>query len=261
MKSGPKPAQTIITNELCSYNCGNKAQYISRSGKLMCSKSSASCPEIKRKNSTAVANKHCEAKIKNGKAGFYDYSSLSDETKNRMKPVKKGSTKESSETLAKAHATRAENLEKGLWIPGVQGVAVDSTLRWRRNLIPYIDSENNECVLESYHELVVANELDKHDIHWIRPQPLYLSDGRRYEPDFYLKEYDMYLDPKSAWYAKALEKYQGFHKQQEQLDKIKQCEEELGISCLILWASEKDSHTWIGIKKQILSYKGLTNTN
>jgi hypothetical protein len=43
---------------------------------------------------------------------------LTDPQKTKTNPLgagrKKGSTKESSETLAKAHATRAENLEKGL---------------------------------------------------------------------------------------------------------------------------------------------------
>lgn len=38
-------------------------------------------------------------------------------------------------------------------------------------------------------------------IKWIRPKSLRYN-GKRYYPDFYLTEYDLYLDPKNSYLAK-----------------------------------------------------------
>lgn len=53
MKRIANPVQTI---ELCSYGCGAVASFLNGSNRLMCCKSSNSCPENKRKNSTGVKN-------------------------------------------------------------------------------------------------------------------------------------------------------------------------------------------------------------
>lgn len=42
-------ANPIETNELCSYGCGNVAKFINGSKKLMCCKSSNSCPANKKR--------------------------------------------------------------------------------------------------------------------------------------------------------------------------------------------------------------------
>ncbi len=54
--------------------------------------------------------------------------------------------------------------------------------------------------LESSYEYKVANYLDANNIKWIRPGYLpYVIDGKqkRYYPDFYLIDRDLYLDPKN----------------------------------------------------------------
>lgn len=56
--------------------------------------------------------------------------------------------------------------------------------------------------LQSSYELAVAQSLDEHDIKWTRPPALKYDVGgktRRYYPDFYLPEYDVYLDPKNDY--------------------------------------------------------------
>jgi hypothetical protein len=57
--------------------------------------------------------------------------------------------------------------------------------------------------LESSYEYRVAVDLDNNNIVWIRPSPLYYLDEsstlRRYYADFYLIEYDVYLDPKNDY--------------------------------------------------------------
>jgi hypothetical protein len=61
-------------------------------------------------------------------------------------------------------------------------------------------------LLESSYELALAKELDKHKIDWVRPKRFYWTDmtgkQRFYTPDFYLPEYDIYLDPKNDYLIK-----------------------------------------------------------
>lgn len=49
-------ANLIDTTELCSYGCGVVANFINGSNRLMCCKSSNSCPANKKKNSAGVKN-------------------------------------------------------------------------------------------------------------------------------------------------------------------------------------------------------------
>ncbi|MEE9215428.1 MAG: hypothetical protein V3U54_11680 [Thermodesulfobacteriota bacterium] len=59
--------------------------------------------------------------------------------------------------------------------------------------------------LDSSFELIVAKELDKHGISWTRPKFLIWMDNRqkrRYFPDFYLPDFDVYLDPKNDYLIK-----------------------------------------------------------
>ena len=64
-----------------------------------------------------------------------------------------------------------------------------------------IDSFGNNVTLQSSYELACAKILDSLHIKWIRPKSLKYN-GRRYFPDFYLPEYDLYLDPKNDFLAK-----------------------------------------------------------
>lgn len=58
-------------------------------------------------------------------------------------------------------------------------------------------------ILESSWELEIAKLLDKRKIEWIRPKPIPWTDKknktRLYYPDFYLPEYNLYLDPKNPY--------------------------------------------------------------
>ena len=56
--------------------------------------------------------------------------------------------------------------------------------------------------LESSYEYRVAKELDDHNITWVRPKylPYTLNNkSKKYFPDFYLVEQDVYLDPKNDY--------------------------------------------------------------
>lgn len=77
--------------------------------------------------------------------------------------------------------------------------------RLRRGLVEY-----NGIMLDSSWELALAKRLDNQNIQWVRPEPLlWLDDdgkAHNYFPDFYLPEYDLYLDPKNPYAIKNQQK-------------------------------------------------------
>jgi hypothetical protein len=68
--------------------------------------------------------------------------------------------------------------------------------RLRKNSINY-----RGILLDSNWELELAKRLDSIGIEWTRPEPLKWTDkngiSRNYFPDFYLPEYNLFLDPKN----------------------------------------------------------------
>ena len=74
-----------------------------------------------------------------------------------------------------------------------------------RKMIDY-----NGVMLDSTWELALAVRLDELRIKWIRPEPIEWIDEQgithNYFPDFYLPDYDLYLDPKNPIAYKVQEK-------------------------------------------------------
>ena len=68
--------------------------------------------------------------------------------------------------------------------------------RLRKNMMEY-----NGILLDSTWEVCMAKKLDMLSIRWERPAPItyidFFGNVRHYFPDFYLPEYDLYLDPKN----------------------------------------------------------------
>lgn len=243
-----KKAEPIITTEQCSYGCGNIAKFKNASQKLMCDSSSNKCSVIRAKNSNGAKDAYSSSKRPSGKD---QYNKLSDDTKEKMK-WNKGLTIEDSVSVQKYTTSRLESIRTGKYTPGKYGVALSPELRWKRNKFVWTDSLGNICVLESKHERHVAILLDDANVRWIRPEPLILLDGRSYEPDFYLIDYDVYLDPKSIWCknAKANQTETGqkiIAYQTAQLEKIERCRKELSVRIVILLSSDKRSFSWQGI--------------
>ncbi len=76
----------------------------------------------------------------------------------------------------------------------------------RRKNIYYEKSSGETILLESSWELEIAQFLDNLGINWIRPKYILWVDKsgkqRNYYPDFFLPDYDLYLDPKNPWVMK-----------------------------------------------------------
>lgn len=77
--------------------------------------------------------------------------------------------------------------------------------RLRKKMIEY-----NGIWLDSTWELELAKRLDELKIKWIRPDPVKWTDDNNlihnYFPDFYLPDYDLFLDPKNPQAYKVQEK-------------------------------------------------------
>lgn len=74
----------------------------------------------------------------------------------------------------------------------------------------YSCKDESKVLLDSSWEEVLAKRLDELDIKWVRPKdPIpYELDGKihNYFPDFYLTDYDIFLDPKNPFAIKVQKK-------------------------------------------------------
>lgn len=106
----------------------------------------------------------------------------------------------------------------------------------------------NGIKLDSSYELILAEDLDKNNIEWDRPGSFpYCLNGKvhQYTPDFYLPDYDIYLDPKNDFLINNINPNLGF----SDIDKIKEVEKENNIKILIL---DKTQLSWNCIKEMLL---------
>lgn len=76
----------------------------------------------------------------------------------------------------------------------------------KRKTILYNNKIQGEVLLESSWELEIAEYLDSLSVFWVRPEAISWVDKNNkkhlYYPDFYLKDYDVYLDPKNPYCLK-----------------------------------------------------------
>lgn len=109
-----------------------------------------------------------------------------------------------------------------------------------RKTFYYKHKDGSTVVLESTYEVKVAESLDSHNIHWVRPDSVTWTDSKgedhRYFPDFYLVKYDIYLDPKNDYLIK------------KDAEKIQRVQEQNDIKVIIL---NSKNLKWAQIKEKI----------
>lgn len=104
--------------------------------------------------------------------------------------------------------------DKELWKKNVSKGALKSKhRRVCKKSINYICRDGKIVVLDSSYEVILAKILDEENIRWIRPDPVLWKDKynklHNYFADFYLIDYNIYLDPKNDYC---------FNKQKEKID-------------------------------------------
>lgn len=102
--------------------------------------------------------------------------------------------------------------------------------------------------LDSKYEYEVAKNLDESHIKWKRPSYMIWKDENgikhRYYPDFYLPEFNVYLDPKNDYLINNKSKRFGI----SDFDKISKVQQQNGVKIIIL---DKNHLTWNSIKERI----------
>jgi len=106
----------------------------------------------------------------------------------------------------------------------------------------YYKKKNDDIIyLQSSYEEKVARELDKNNIIWERPKYLKYIDKEniehRYYPDFYLIDYNIYLDPKN------------YYLQKKDKEKINLVKKQNNVNIIILSENELE---WKIIKNMVL---------
>ena len=78
-----------------------------------------------------------------------------------------------------------------------------------RSIRKYTQKDGTIVNLDSSWEEALAIRLDELNVNWIRPEPIKWIDdngiSHNYFPDFYLVDFDVYLDPKNPYAIKAQE--------------------------------------------------------
>lgn len=84
---------------------------------------------------------------------------------------------------------------------------LEASIRAKKNKLggyrphPNRGQRYNGVWFDSTWEVTVAKSLDENNIKWIRPTVgfVWTEQGNKYYPDFYLPNYDVYLDPKNGY--------------------------------------------------------------
>lgn len=170
----------------------------------------------------------------------------------------KGLTKETDERVRKYGETCSKRIQSGIIPKSFKGKHHTNEHKQRirelaieKHLGGWHTSKTVDykgIKLDSQYEYEVAKELDENQVKWQRPTYFLWEDTNgvkhRYYPDFYLPEYNVYLDPKNDYLINNKSKRFGI----SDVEKIEKVEQQNGIRIIIL---DKDNLTWKSIKEKI----------
>jgi hypothetical protein len=106
--------------------------------------------------------------------------------------------------------------------------------------LPGVDCNGKKFYFDSNWEIMLSKSLSENSIFWERPNKFILSNSRSYTPDFYLPDYDIYIDPK----AKRPDYYRN------SILKIEMFEVEYKTHCLVI--TNPKLLTWTHIQTMLL---------
>jgi hypothetical protein len=187
----------------CSW-CNEEATHQFKNGKWCCNNNVSKCKKVKEKIGTEALNRPRE-KYKHKKPDKHKGKTYEEiygkDLADKMKKHLSNYQKLNSSFLGKKHTT--ESIEK------IRKYALENDnekhISYMKNF-KYQQKDGKIVNLQSTYELAVAEDLDKNNIKWIRPLPLLYFDirgiKRKYYPDFYLIDFDVYLDPKNDYLIK-----------------------------------------------------------
>ena len=176
-------------------------------------------------------------------------------------PWNKGLTKETSDIIRKNAIDYKEKLSLGIYISNGGHAKTEEKEEERRDKLSHIAKERNHFwkykrkriveyngyKFDSSYEVAVAKSLDNNSVKWEKPSSFpYIFNNKEhtYTPDFYLPDYNIYLDPKNDFLIKEINPGTGY----KDTDKIRAVELQNDIKVIIL---DKENLEWGNIKEKI----------
>lgn len=183
----------IETDELCCKGCGKKAKFKTVGGLLICSSHVAKCEVVRKKNSASVKKAH-----KNNP--------------NMNKHIKKGvmngwnkkSVQEKKEIRAQSTETLRQRFKDGTLKPQINIHTDETKQRLSEIRTEFLEQNHNHSIkwydvngikVQGLWEKEFALRLNHLGIKWNRTK-LYYDGHRRYTPDFFLIDFNMYVEIK-----------------------------------------------------------------
>jgi hypothetical protein len=199
------------------------------------------CHTNPNKELSPFANEEVRLQIKTNKQNGLSYSNQF--TKAKHLGITIGVTQQTKDNIRRKALGRkhTEETKKKMSISamkrGIGGVAKSKRITY------------NGYNLGSSYELEVAKSLDENQIKWIVPKRIDYVDPfgktRTYTADFYLPDYDVYLDPKNDFLINNINPKLGF----KDTEKIELVQKQNNIRIIIL---DKMNLDWNSIKTKIL---------
>ena len=197
--------QLYSEDNLCDFGCNQVAKFKLKNGKLCCSQSPNSCKAIKKRNSDSISIAHKEKRIPG-------WGELWRENKN--KSWNKGETKETDERIRlngqTISAALKEKSKNGLFkLGGCFKWTVQKRKAW--SLKQSRHHTGGRCKwfiigkqsVQGTWERDVALQMNKLNIVWIKKKiktfKFENNKKHHYTPDFYLPEFNIYLEIKGYW--------------------------------------------------------------
>lgn len=189
--------------KLCKYGCGQEAKFqLKCSKEWICSKSYQNCPILLKKNSERSINLHKEGKIPGWKNIW---------KQGKNKPWNKGLTKNTDLRIKKLGKNISLKLKNNPFPNQGRGKNEEIELLRRKKIsdarLKYLENNNSHCKWFEFNngkrnikvqgtwEKRFAEYLIKNNIQWERHKVFY-NKSRTYTPDFYLPEYNLYVEVK-----------------------------------------------------------------
>lgn len=190
----------------CDY-CGiRESKFITKNGKNCCEKYYQSCPSIKEKNGKSVSES-LKKQYENGDrishfktfndGSFWAGKNHTDETKKKISEIRKGKTfiELYGSDIAERYKKLRSDEMKIRYSNGWESTA------GRTKKLKYISPIAGEVFLDGSWEFKVAEYLDNINVKWIRNKKRfdYIDNNnkhRTYCPDFYIFDYNTYVEVK-----------------------------------------------------------------
>lgn len=185
---------------LCFYGCNREGKHQLENGRWCCEFSFQKCLALRKKNSVGLKLSYDSGRRK---IVLHHKSWNKGLTKGTDERVLRNSRAMSVSMKGKPGRPHYEETKEKLRKLAIENNYEEFITRRRRDF-PY-NKDGKVINLQSSYELETAKDLDRNHIDWNRPSSFYYIDKngtrRKYFPDFYLKDFKIYIDTKNDYLA------------------------------------------------------------